>query len=104
MNTKWGESKEPDEVELTQYLPPNGLTRIVRATVGEEYAKKAEGLIFSTEVLATGVVVVYGRKVGQSEENEISEFAENGPGENNPTAVLKRVIDRLVEPQKEYIQ
>jgi len=89
--------KADNEIMLTQYIRPSGIRAIVFAVVGSDYVKKAEGLILSTEVLTTGAVVIYGRKGAQDEDEEISYIADNGPGENSPTAVLKKLIDELFE-------
>lgn len=91
--------KREDEVEVTQYLRPNGRKTAVYAAVGLDYVKKAEGLVFSTEVLNTGQVVVYGRRKGQKEEDEISRITENGPGDRNPTNMLKEIIDELTKDE-----
>ena len=86
--------KREDEVEVTQYIRPNGRTEQVYAPVGVEYVKMAEekDLIISSEVLTTGEVAIYVRRVGQAEEEEKIELADNGPGEDNPVEVLKRMI------------
>jgi hypothetical protein len=72
----------------------------VFAPVGEDYVKKAEGMVFSTEELTTGGVVVYAKRKGEAEEKEISLIAENSPGENSPTNCLQKLIDRLRREKK----
>lgn len=92
--------KREDEIEVTQYLMPNRRPKTVYAAVGVDYLKKAEGLVFSAEVLMTGDVVVYGRRNDQKEEDEISRFAENGPGDKSPLNMLKEIIDELTKEDK----
>lgn len=82
-----------DDIEVTQYLRPDGRKRTVYAPVGEEYAKKAENMILSAEELTTGMIVVYARWAGEPEENEYFELASNGPGPRSPTSVLKLCIE-----------
>ena len=87
------------EVEITQFLRPDGRRRRMLAEVGEELAAKAKNLIISTEELGTGKVAIYVRRKGSAEHLE---FAENGPGGNSPTEVLKRMIEHYgVPPTKE---
>lgn len=88
-----------NEVELTQYLRPNGTPTKVFAPVGEDYVAKAKNLVLSAEVLTTGEVVIYARRRDESDEKEINEIATNGPGEKSPTACLKHLIDRLGSEQ-----
>ena len=64
------------------------------AEVGKELAAKAKGLIISAEELGTGKVAIYLRQKGEPEEAERLELAENGPGKNSPTEVLKRMIEK----------
>lgn len=101
---KLDEDAGPGEVEIIQFLRPNGRRRRMLAEVGEELAAKARGLIVSVEELGTGEVAIYVRRKGESEEEERLELAENGPGKNSPTEVLKRMIEQygaLPEPAKE---
>jgi hypothetical protein len=88
--------KQPGEVEVTQYLRPNGRKKLVFADVGEECAKKAEGMRISSEVLTTGEVAIYVRFANEIEESESVGLAVNGPGENSPANVLKRMIDERI--------
>jgi len=84
----------PGEVEIIQFLRPDGRRRRMTATVGEELAAKAGGLIISAEELGTGEVAIYVRRKDEPEETEHLELAENGPGKNSPNEVLKRMIDK----------
>lgn len=86
-----------DEVEVIQFVRPNATRRRVGAPVGKELAKKAKDLILSSEVLRTGKIALYARKIGEPIENEHIELADNGPGNNSPTNSLKRLIKRMVE-------
>jgi len=87
------EDAGPGEVEIIQFLRPGGRRRRMLADVGEDLAAKAKDLIISTEELGNGEVAIYARRKGESEEEECLELAENGPGKNSPTEVLKRMIE-----------
>lgn len=82
------------EVEIIQFLRPDGQRRRMSAFVGEDIAKIAENQILSAEQLVTGEIAIYSRLVGEPDEKEIVEIAENGPGENSPTNVLKKLIEK----------
>lgn len=80
------------EVEIIQFLRPDGKRRRMTAFVGEDGVKIAENQILSAEELTTGEIAIYSRLINEPEEKEIVEIATNGPGENSPTNVLKKVI------------
>jgi len=82
-----------DEVEVIQFMRPDGSRKRMVAPVGKELAKKAKHLILSAEHLRTGQIAIYARRIGDSEEGERLELAENGPGKDSPTNVLKRLIE-----------
>jgi len=84
----------PDEVEIIQFLRPDGKRRRMIATVGIEIAKKAKNLIISAEELITSEIAIYVRKIGEPEVNETMEIAVNGPGNKSPNEVLKRLIKK----------
>ena len=86
---------ETGEVRIRQYLRPNGNTRTVITTIDKERAEKAKHLRISCECLPTNEIVIYGRHNTDEEEEEITEIATNGPGENEPNIALCRLIDRL---------
>ena len=82
-------------VKITQFLRPDDRRRTVIADIDKDHADKAKDLILSCELLPVNQVLIYGRKKDQTEEEEITEMADNGPGENSPTVALYRLIDRL---------
>jgi len=82
------------EVEVIQFLRPNGKRRRMGSPVGKEYVKKAKNMIISAEELTTREIVVYVRKKNEPKKKEISEIAVNGPGDKSPTECLKRLIAR----------
>ena len=88
------EDVAPGDVEIIQFMRPDGRRRRMLTYVGEELAAKAKDLIVSVEELGTGEVAIYVRRKGESEEAEHLELAENGPGKNSPTEVLKRMIEK----------
>lgn len=97
-----------DEVEVIQFLRPDGKRRRMLVTVGGDLAELAEDMILSAEELQTGQVAVYARHKDEPEEAEVVEIAENGPGENSPCACLKRLIrkkaDKRLEESLEFAQ
>ena len=56
-----------DELEVIQYLRPDGRRRRMLAPVGVEYVKKAKNLIITAEWLG-GTINICGRRKGESEE------------------------------------
>jgi len=86
---------EQGEVRIKQYLRPNGNMRTIIATIDKERAEKAKNLRISCECLPTDEIVIYGKHNTDAEEEEITEIATNGPGENEPNIALCRLIDRL---------
>lgn len=84
------ENLKPGEVEITQYLMPDGRKRKLKAYVGEELARLAQDMELSTEVLTTGEVAIYAKRGGE----EMMDLANNGPGDNSPKTVLARLIER----------
>lgn len=89
--------REAGELAVTQYIRPNGVKKKVFAPVGEEYVRKAEGMVASAEVLSTDVVALYLRWAEEPEEKELLRLARNSPGADSPTETLKRMIDELFE-------
>lgn len=92
------EDPRSGDVEIIQFLRPNGRRRRMLADVGEELAMKAKDLIISAEELQTGQVAIYIRRKKGTGKSERCEIAENGPGENSPTEVLKRMINEYGSP------
>ena len=82
------------DVEIIQFLRPDGKRQRMLAEVGEELAEKAKNLIISAEELTTGEIAVYVRKIGEPTEKERLEIAVNGPGDKSPTECLKRLIEK----------
>ena len=90
-----------DEVEIIQFVRPNAERKRMVASVGKDLAKKAKDLILSAEHLRTGHIAIYVRRIGEAEEAEHTELAENRLGRNSPTNVLKRLIERMSEEKKD---
>lgn len=88
------ERQKPHEVEIIQYLRPNGTPRRMLAPVGEEYVKKAEDMVLTCEELTTGEVALYCRFADERIDHETMKLADNGSSENEPTKVLQRLIDK----------
>jgi len=88
------------DVEIIQFLRPNARRRRMLAEVGEDLAKSAQDLILSAEDLGNGTVAVYVRAKGEDPEKEHFEIAQNGPGPDNPTAVLQRMIRKYADAKR----
>lgn len=89
--------KQPNEVEVTQFLMPNGKRKKVYADVGKDYAEKANkrNMILSIEVTFGGLVTVYGRLPDMDEEDELCEISMEGRQSTGPINLLKKIIDEL---------
>jgi hypothetical protein len=66
-----------DDVEVCQYLRPDGRKRKMTAPLGKEYHEKAKGLVISAEELMNGLIVIYIRREGQDPEDEQSRILTN---------------------------
>lgn len=84
-----------DEVEVIQFLRPNGRRRKMFCSIGNEYHQKAQNLIISAEWTSEGTVILYCRNKDDPVELEKIEIANNGPYpvENSPSEKLKQLID-----------
>ena len=85
------------EVEIIQYLSPNGKRRRMACFIGNELAKKAENLIISTEQTNPREVMIYLRKIGNKEENEVSQLANNFKSESSPDKILIKMIEAFLK-------
>lgn len=83
------------EVEVIQYLRPDGKRRRMAVPLGEDYVEKAKDLILSAEELTTGAIALYARKKAWPTERESIELAKNGPGPESPDKKLRLLIDRV---------
>jgi len=91
------------EVKVTQFIRPNGRQEEITAEVDDALQPKVEaiikaGLRFTAEVLPGGKVSLC---IENSEEDLAIEIADNGPGDNDPTAALKRLISKFTVPKGE---
>ena len=75
------------------------------ASIPDELADMASGLEISCELLPTDRVRIYAHRKGESAEDELTEMAENGPGENTPDIALERLIRRFEpKPFKPFLE
>lgn len=81
-------------VRVTQYILPDGRKRDVYVEVSPDHKMKSGNMLFSCELLQTGVVAFYGRYTDQDEENELCEVVPNNPEAS--TKALEHIIDTLV--------
>ena len=84
-----------DEVEIIQFLRPNRKRRRMSTRLDKEFKDKAKDIILSAEELTTGKIALYGRKIGTATEFEYMLIVDNGPGNNSPAEVLKKVINHV---------
>ena len=82
-------------IRITQYLRPNGRKARIFADIPDELKGKADLLEISAEAVPGNMVMIYAHVKGQSEEDELTELADNGPGDNDPQAALIRLIKRF---------
>ena len=82
-------------IRITQYLRPNGKRAEIPVEIHDELKEIAEGLEISCELIPTERVVIYAHRKGESAEDELTEMADNGPGNNTPTMALERLIRRF---------
>lgn len=82
-------------IRITQYLRPNGRKARIFADIPDELKGKADLLEISAEAVPGNMVMIYAHVKGQSAEDELTELADNGPGENSPNKALIRLINRF---------
>jgi hypothetical protein len=80
------------QVELTQYIRPNGRKEKTLCEVSDDVAELAENMELSCEVLDNGLIALYAYYNGTHEEDEQCMIASNGPGESSPPKVLEKLI------------
>ena len=82
-------------IRITQFIRPNRKRAKILAQVPDELYEKAMLLDISCERITPTEVAIYAHVKGESEEDELSEIAYNGPGDNSPNAALERLIKRF---------
>ena len=82
-------------IRITQYLRPSGHKAMIYAEVPDELAELAGTLSISAELVTPTKVMIYAHRKGESEEDELTEIADNGPGDNDPPQALIRLIKRF---------
>ena len=82
-------------INITQYLRPNGKRAEIPVDIKDELKEIAEGLEISCEALPHNRVIIYAHRITESAEDERSEVADNGPGDNSPEEALERLIRRF---------
>lgn len=83
-----------DEVEVTQYLRPNGKKRTIMCQVGKDHVEKSKNMILEAEVLPGNMVCFWVRFKDEEEELQFLDITYNGPGDRCPENILKELIDR----------
>ncbi len=86
------------EINLTQYLMPNGRPMATTTDIPDETANLAEGMILSCEVLMTGLVALYAKYPEDKEEDEFIEVSNNGPEVQE--ALCKLILRKREERRK----
>lgn len=82
-------------IRITQCLRPNGRKAKIFADIPDELKGKADLLEISAKAVPGNMVMFYAHVKGQSAEDELTELADNGPGENSPNKALIRLINRF---------
>ena len=92
-------------INITQYLRPNGKRAEIPVDIKDELKEIAEGLEISCELIPTERVVIYAHRKGESAEDELTEMADNGPGNNTPKMAIERLIRRFQKkPFKPFLE
>lgn len=85
-------------VKLTQYIHPNGRPEEITTELPDDVCALASRQVLSCECAPNNwsKVILYSRPQGadpdKNPEIEHLMYADNGPGENSPPAVLERLI------------
>ena len=82
-------------IRIPQFMRPFGVKRLLYADIPDELEETANGLEISAEMITPDKVMIYAHRKGESEEDELTELADNGPGRNNPQEALARLIRRF---------
>ena len=82
-------------IRIKQYLRPNRRIAWIFADIPDELKGKADLLEISAEAVPGNMVMIYAHVKGQSAEDELTELADNGPGDNDPRVALERLIRRF---------
>ncbi len=82
-------------VRIYQFIRPFGVKRLLYADIPDELEETANGLEISAELITPDKVMIYAHRKGESEEDELTELADNGPGRNSPLKALERLIRRF---------
>ena len=88
-------SNLPDDAIEVNRILSKGQTRKAYSIVGEDYVKKARGMVFMSEVTKTGVVFAGRWEHGNKEMREISINLSGAAGIEGPMEALRKLIDRL---------
>ena len=91
------------DIEFTQYMLPNGRTKLITIDIDEETGKIARvlqenGVRFEIEILTTGVISMTA-EMNDNDENLLAiELCPNGPG-------IEDVVTKLIATaNKEYLR
>lgn len=82
-------------IRMSQFMRPSGVKRLLYADIPDELEETANGLVISVELITPDKVMIYAHRKGESEEDELTELADNGPGRNSPQKALARLIRRF---------
>ena len=83
-----------DEVEVIQYMRPDGKRRRMLAPVGKGFVEMAKDMVISADQITIGRVAIHVRYKNEEEKRKITRTAQNGPGRNSPTKVLRALIKK----------
>lgn len=82
-------------IRIIQYMRPHGEKRLCYVDIADELEEAANSLEISAEMVTTDKVMIYAHRKGEPKEDELTELADNGPGDNSPTIALERLIRRF---------
>ena len=99
-----GVDLQPNEIEVIQFLRPNGKRRRMSFVASsDEIVEMAKDMVISAEELSTGPIACYVRFVDEDEENELLDLAKNGPGEKEPSKIVEQLIRRKMKERTDFV-
>lgn len=92
-------------IRITQYIGQSRKRAEIPVDIPDELKETAEGLEIGCEALPDMHVAIYAHRKEQSAEDELTEIANDGPGENSPNKALERLIRRFEKkPFKPFLE
>ena len=88
------ENLKPNEVEIIQYLRPDGIRRRMIAVLNEDYAKRARNLVISAELLPGNMIAFYVSRADELDYEETHVYPNDTSNPEVGNEILKELIDK----------